>query len=54
MLTTCLTASSSAINTAPGVIQRLLQPVADDSGWVITVIAAGPCPEEGGAIRSFS
>ncbi|TFK80126.1 hypothetical protein K466DRAFT_504424 [Polyporus arcularius HHB13444] len=49
-----LTLYLSAIDRAPGLIQRLIQPVADDSGWVITVIGAGPCPDQGGEIRSFS
>ncbi|TFK83610.1 hypothetical protein K466DRAFT_602701 [Polyporus arcularius HHB13444] len=44
----------TAIDRAPEVIHKLLQPVADDSGWVIHVTGAGPCPEQGGDIRSFS
>ncbi|KAI0695071.1 hypothetical protein C8T65DRAFT_698838 [Cerioporus squamosus] len=44
----------NAVDSAPSVIEKLLLPVVDKLGWCVTVTGAGPCPEEGGAIRSFS
>ncbi|TFK79901.1 hypothetical protein K466DRAFT_605774 [Polyporus arcularius HHB13444] len=44
----------AAIQAGPVVLQELLKPVVKAHGWVCSVIAAGPCPEEGGEIRSYA
>ncbi|KAI0684988.1 hypothetical protein C8T65DRAFT_701808 [Cerioporus squamosus] len=44
----------TAIDRAPEIVEKLLQPVHEDSGWVIHVTGAGPSPEHGGDIRTFS
>lgn len=44
----------SAVDNAPRWIEHLLAPVSGALGWCLTVIAAGPVPEEEGEIRSFA
>ncbi|KAL1948931.1 hypothetical protein VTO73DRAFT_10737 [Trametes versicolor] len=43
-----------AVDNAPRWIEHLLAPVSGALGWCLTVIAAGPVPEEEGEIRSFA
>ncbi|KAJ2991575.1 hypothetical protein NUW54_g8155 [Trametes sanguinea] len=43
-----------AVENAPFWIERVLNPIADALGWCITVIAAGPVPEQDGDISSFA
>ncbi|KAI0750101.1 hypothetical protein C8Q80DRAFT_1120162 [Daedaleopsis nitida] len=43
-----------SISTAPGIIDRILEPVFNETGWCITIIAAGPSPVEGGDIKTFA
>ncbi len=45
---------SSAIHAGPGVFEEILKPAVDTHGWAFSLIGAGPCPEEGGEIRSYA
>ncbi|EIW59144.1 uncharacterized protein TRAVEDRAFT_121953 [Trametes versicolor FP-101664 SS1] len=45
---------NSAINAAPGWLERIVSPIADVCGWCFTVVGAGPSPQEGGEIASFA
>ncbi|RDX44777.1 hypothetical protein OH76DRAFT_1359048 [Lentinus brumalis] len=44
----------AAIEAGPTVLHDMLKPVVKAHGWVCSLIAAGPCPEEGGEIRSYA
>ncbi|TFK81068.1 hypothetical protein K466DRAFT_502790 [Polyporus arcularius HHB13444] len=47
-------ACSAAIDAAPRLIYKLVEPVHEDTGWCFTVVGAGPSPRHGGAIKSFA
>ncbi|KAI0753504.1 hypothetical protein C8Q80DRAFT_1096465 [Daedaleopsis nitida] len=49
-----LTMTTSAIDAAPTLIEQLLEPIAQQTGWCYTVVAAGPSPENNGDIHSFA
>ncbi|KAL6298471.1 hypothetical protein BKA93DRAFT_697626, partial [Sparassis latifolia] len=43
-----------AINDMPIILKQVFSELAADSGWDITVIAGGPCPDEGGNIVTIA
>ncbi|KAI0702840.1 hypothetical protein C8T65DRAFT_579062, partial [Cerioporus squamosus] len=47
-------ACRAAIEAAPRIIEKLLRPVVTGMGYTVSVFGAGPCPSQGGAIRSFA
>ncbi|KAH9836219.1 uncharacterized protein C8Q71DRAFT_724057 [Rhodofomes roseus] len=44
----------SAINDLPRFLEYVLLYLAEETGWALTVMGGGPCPEEGGAIQTFA
>ncbi|TFK77868.1 hypothetical protein K466DRAFT_571206, partial [Polyporus arcularius HHB13444] len=44
----------AAIDAGPSVFEDMLTPAVKAHGWVFALVGAGPCPEEGGEIRSYA
>nr|VWP01673.1 Cell cycle regulatory protein [Ganoderma boninense] len=44
----------AAINYAPQVLEKVLNPLAKSMGWTFSIFGAGPVPEEGGQISSMA
>lgn len=46
--------SNRALDGVPAFLRQVFEQASEQTGWAFTVLAGGPCPEEGGAIKTMS